>query len=135
MRRFIVLVPALLALSLSGCANKSTAPTTSAEPTVKSSDEAGELTPAEIAQAKLVASSREPIASPTATLYVHGLSCPLCASNIDSVLGRVKGVDHIHVDLEKGVVHVGFKNIHPSQADLWTAIDNAGFTLVRVDAQ
>lgn len=131
MRRFILLVPAVLALSLSGCANKSTAPNTSAAPTV----EAGDLTPAEIAQAKLVASSREPIASPTATLYVHGLSCPLCASNIDSVLGRVKGVDRTHVDLEKGVVHVGFKDVHPSQADLWKAIDNAGFTLVRVEAK
>ncbi len=103
---------------------------------MKTRDEAGELTSEEARAAAELATSTEPLTGTSATLWVHGLSCPLCSSNIDSVLSRVEGVKGVHVDLEKGVVHVGLTgDAKPSRKDLWKAVDSSGFTLVKVESK
>lgn len=90
-----------------------------------------EVSAADIASAK----STAPIAGDRATLYVNGLGCPLCASNIDRQLERVKGVDTVAVDLSVGKVDIAFKPgaERPSPARLGEAVEDAGFTLVKVE--
>lgn len=65
-----------------------------------------------------------------AELVVHGLSCPLCASNLDQQLLRVEGVNDMWVDLQTGHVKI---EVEPgatvAASDLARAVRNAGFTL------
>jgi copper chaperone CopZ len=81
--------------------------------------------------------STAPLASDSVVLWVNGLGCPLCATNIDKQLERVKGVEKVAVDLGQGKVTLGLKPgaAHPSPARLKEAVEDAGFTLVKVDAQ
>ncbi len=75
-----------------------------------------------------------PIASSGAVLRVNGMSCPKCANNIDRQLRSMPGVADLSIDLGLGVVRVGFDEgaAHPSRADLASAIDRTGFTLVSI---
>lgn len=74
--------------------------------------------------------SGEPIAANSATLVVHGMSCPLCANNVDKQLKEVPGVRDVNVDMSTGQVKVGFKEgRHPSEAQLRKAVDGTGFSL------
>ena len=85
---------------------------------------------AEVAFAK----SGAPIAADSALLWVNGMGCPLCASNIDKHLLRLPGVSKADVDLGQGTVTLGLKPgaAHPSPARLGEAVEDAGFTLVKV---
>lgn len=63
-------------------------------------------------------------------LVVHGLSCPLCASNLDQHLLRIDGVSDMWVDLQTGQVQVEIESGKSvSGTDLNRAVRNAGFTL------
>ncbi len=63
-------------------------------------------------------------------LVVHGLSCPLCASNLDQQLLRIDGVSDMWVDLQTGYVQVEIESAKTvSATDLNRAVRNAGFTL------
>ncbi len=80
--------------------------------------------------------STTPIESQTATLVVHGMGCPLCASNVDLQLARVKGVEKVSVDMSSGRVEVALAEApksRPSRAALTQAIKDSGFTLVRIE--
>lgn len=75
-----------------------------------------------------------PIETSTATLVVHGMSCPLCANNVDKQLLRVEGVQDVIIDMGDGTVRVTFtEDKRPSRAQLARAIDQTGFTLVRIN--
>lgn len=81
-----------------------------------------------------LAKSKEPLASTGAVLYVNGLGCPLCATNVDKQLARVKGVSTIETDLSHGLVTVGFVgSVKPSAYQLGEAVADAGFTLVKIE--
>lgn len=70
------------------------------------------------------------------TLTVHGLSCPLCASNLDGQLLRIAGVEGASLDLKTGAATVRLAEGHAvTAADLANAVANAGFTLkaIRVE--
>jgi copper chaperone CopZ len=84
---------------------------------------------------KVAAKSTEPVAADSAVLWVNGLGCPLCATNIDKQLERVKGVSKVDVDLSNGKVKLGLKpgGPHPSPAVLGEAVEDAGFTLVKIE--
>ena len=84
---------------------------------------------------KETAHGTAPIAADSVVLWVNGLGCPLCATNIDKQLERVKGVGSVSVDLSNGKVQLGFKPgaVHPSPAVLGEAVEDAGFTLVKVE--
>lgn len=63
-------------------------------------------------------------------LVVHGLSCPLCASNLDQQLLRIDGVSDMWVDLQTGYVQIEIESGKTVAAtDLNGAVRNAGFTL------
>jgi copper chaperone len=94
-----------------------------------SSDSAGTQ-----ASAKTPAISDQPLTTPTATLLVHGLSCPQCASNVDKQLLAVKGVQQVNVNLGNGqVVVLVSRDQPPTGAQLAAAVKKSGYTLVRID--
>lgn len=69
-------------------------------------------------------------------LTVEGLSCPLCATNVDRQLARLPGVSKATINLGDGTVLIDVKpGESVSQSALRHAIDEAGYTLVRVDAR
>lgn len=70
---------------------------------------------------------------PGATLIVQGLSCPLCASSVDKQLATVDGVRAVRVNLQTGEIEVDFADgARPTDAALARAVDDGGFTLVRI---
>lgn len=59
----------------------------------------------------------------------HGLSCPLCATNLDAQLKRIEGVAGASVDLATGEATVLFDKRHAVTAmQLRQAVEDAGFT-------
>lgn len=70
----------------------------------------------------------------TATLYVQGMSCPLCASNIDKQLLDLGGVEKVTVDLGTGQVQARLSRVNPpTREQLTRAIQRSGFTLDRIE--
>lgn len=67
-------------------------------------------------------------------LTVHGLSCPLCSNNLDGQLRRIEGVEEATIDLKTGAVSVQLGEGHSvSPEDLALAVENAGFTLKKIE--
>jgi len=88
------------------------------------------VSPEEIAAAK----SRKPMTSDAALLYVNGLGCPLCATNIDMQLLRLRGVESATINLGDGTVLVTLGGERrPSPHDFSETVLDAGFTLVKVE--
>jgi len=67
---------------------------------------------------------------PTARVEALGMGCPLCATNVDEVIGRMPGVEAVRVDLGNGLIHVGLtpEADWPTPAQLEEAVRDAGFT-------
>lgn len=63
-------------------------------------------------------------------LEVWGMSCPKCITNVDVLVKRHPGVVDVSTDMQHGLVTVRTQLPAPTVADLKTAIDEAGFTLV-----
>ena len=123
---------ALCALLAVGCADRSKTDPATGE-VYEQHPATHAVTPTDAALAR----SKEPIASDAVVLHVNGLGCPLCASNIDKQLERVKGVSSVAVDLSTGIVTLGLApgQTHPSPARLGDAVEDAGFTLVKVETR
>lgn len=67
-------------------------------------------------------------------LWVEGMSCPLCVTNIEKQLMHVKGVRRVSLDLGSGRVEVRVSAGNPPDRDqLARAVHQAGFTLARID--
>lgn len=67
-------------------------------------------------------------------MFVKGMSCPLCATNIDKQLMHVRGVEHVSVNLGTGEVQVRLAPGNPpTREELAAAIERSGFTLDRID--
>jgi copper chaperone len=70
----------------------------------------------------------------TAVITVHGMGCPQCANNVDSQLMKVQGVESVKIDMGSGKVLAKLTpNHHPTRDQLAKAIDETGFTLVKID--
>lgn len=76
--------------------------------------------------------SKSPIDAERVTLAVNGLSCPLCATNVDKQLQGVRGVSAAAIDFATGQIELDLTEPRPSPATLAHAIDRAGFTLVKI---
>ena len=80
-----------------------------------------------------MADAAEPITSSSATLIVHGMSCPLCANNVDKQLLTLPGVQSVNVDMGTGEVKVAFApKARVTKAQLAKAVDASGFSLMEV---
>jgi copper chaperone CopZ len=74
-----------------------------------------------------------PIAAAQAILVVHGMSCPLCANNVDKQLLDVPGVTAVQVDMSNGQVAVALAaGAGVSRKQLADAVHRSGFTLAEV---
>ncbi len=63
-----------------------------------------------------------------------GLSCPLCAHNIDASMKRVPGVTNARVDLSSGAVAVTLDGLTPvTYGQLAKIVRDNGFTLLGFD--
>lgn len=81
-----------------------------------------------------VSSSSDQGDAQPARLYVKGMSCPLCAHNINKQLLRVPGVEKVSVNLGTGVVLATISAASPpSREQLADAINESGFTLDRIE--
>lgn len=126
------LIPALATLALlSACASQPTASQTTA-PADMPEGVHHRATESDTAFIK----STEPLPAGSALLWVNGLGCPLCATNVDKQLVRVEGVQSVSVDMSNGTVLLGLSGkSRPSPARLADAVADAGFTLVKVETR
>jgi copper chaperone CopZ len=80
--------------------------------------------------------TKRPLTASAATLYVNGLGCPLCASNLDKQLVRIRGLHVENIDLSVGKVNVTFSgDKRPAPFNLANAVEDAGFTLVKIESK
>jgi copper chaperone CopZ len=83
---------------------------------------------------RALAASKDALPEGPTVLWVNGLGCPQCASNIDLQLKRVRGVRDVRVDLSVGKVTLNVAGAsRPSPARLGDAVADAGFTLVKIE--
>jgi copper chaperone CopZ len=71
-----------------------------------------------------------PILEQDAELVVFGLSCPLCASNLETQFRRIPGIAGHRMDLDTGVIHLQVRQggCVPT-GSVKRAVEDAGFTL------
>jgi copper chaperone CopZ len=80
------------------------------------------------------AEATQPIDSPTATLLVYGMGCPLCANNLDKQLLAMGNVEKVEVDMGTGKVKTTFApTTRPTRSQIARAVEESGFKLVRID--
>ena len=71
---------------------------------------------------------------PVATMWVKGMACPFCATNLEGQLEKVKGVERITIDLGTGKVVMVLDPTTPATKEaIAKAVDNSGFTLDRIE--
>ncbi len=125
----IALLAIVSSTALVGCAGSSKSATAS------DSTPAADLYTATASDIEALKST-EPLTADRATLYINGMSCPLCVTNIDKQLLRIRGVSHSSVDLSTGKVVIDMPgNTKPSPKRLADAAADAGVTLVRIEAK
>lgn len=80
--------------------------------------------------------SKVPLVGDSALLYIQGLGCPQCVTNIEPQLKRIKAVETIKIDLGTGTAALTFKPgvARPSPMRLHDAVADGGLTLVKVVA-
>lgn len=123
-----LLITALIAALVAGC---SAGPgSSSAEPRYEEGSIVHHVSAAEHEQTRRT----EPLTADRAVLWVSGLGCPQCASNVDIQLLRLKGVEEAKVDLSTGKVTIAMTGpTRPSPAQLNRAVEDAGFTLAKIE--
>jgi len=130
----------ILGLALAGCSG-GPAPDPASDPAALASAEAGAAGaaagPATVANAGgALLTADDVIPGDAATLVVHGMSCPLCANNVDKQLLDVKGVKNVRVDMGTGEVLVELiPGVVVTRDQLAGAVDRSGFTLAEVRAR
>ena len=81
----------------------------------------------------LTSYSDDPVSGDEAVIYVDGMACPMCATNVDLQLRELPGVTDAKVNLELGSVRVWLAgDQRPSGRQLARAVDDAGFTLSKI---
>lgn len=71
---------------------------------------------------------------PVATMWIKGMACPFCATNLEGQLEKVKGVGKITIDLGTGKVVMVLDPTMPATKEAMArAVDDSGFTLDRIE--
>lgn len=72
--------------------------------------------------------------APGITLTAYGMSCPLCANNLDGQLMRIGGIESADIDLDTGAITVLFNNEEDvTRGQIESAVENAGFSLRNIE--
>ena len=62
-------------------------------------------------------------------IRVDGLVCPYCAYGVEKKLNKIKGVEHVDVDLQQGIVTVDVdKGVKLTPKQMKRLFRDAGFT-------
>lgn len=70
------------------------------------------------------------------TVNVKGMVCDFCARAVTKVFSRNDAVENVHVDLDKGEIHVALKpGMALSDAEVETMVENSGYAMVSVDRE
>jgi copper chaperone CopZ len=81
-------------------------------------------------------SDTTPVQGREVVLVVFGMSCPLCANNVDQTLLDVPGVTSVTVDMSTGKATVSLDGkTAVTRGQLATAIDKSGFSLQSIETQ
>lgn len=143
--RSISMLSVIAAGVVSGCASAPTAPSVTVNPSdvpavdlsgskqiTEGSETSWQHNPTDADKTHL--GSTEPITAKWATLYVNGMGCPLCATNIDKQLERIAGVAWMYIDLGHGVVQMKLSDqgARPSPKALAESVTDAGFSLIKI---
>jgi copper chaperone CopZ len=87
------------------------------------------------AEDKAATRSKEPIKADEVVLWVNGLGCPQCATNVDAQLERLPGFKSMSLDLSTGKVVMALQgDKRPSPHQISEAVLDAGFTLEKIEA-
>ncbi|MDP1662934.1 MAG: heavy metal-associated domain-containing protein [Phycisphaerales bacterium] len=131
--KLLVLLP--LSALLAGCAGSGGATTSSAANADQPAAPGAAVTAAHTVSAAdtVRLSDTAPLQSDRVRLYVNGMGCPLCVTNVDKQLGRISGVRSATVNLGTGTVDVElYSKNRPSPAQLNKAL-SGDVTLVKVE--
>ncbi|MEI7656442.1 MAG: heavy-metal-associated domain-containing protein [Phycisphaerae bacterium] len=80
------------------------------------------------------ATDDKPLEGREAVLTIFGMSCPLCANNVDKTLAAVPGVSMVHVDMGAGRARIAIDGSKPvTRRQLAAAVDRSGFTLKGIE--
>lgn len=63
----------------------------------------------------------------TTTIAVAGMTCGGCVASVTRALKAVPGVHEVQVTLTPGAAKVSFDESNTSEADIKTAIEDAGY--------
>ncbi|MEM9055390.1 MAG: heavy-metal-associated domain-containing protein [Pseudomonadota bacterium] len=67
------------------------------------------------------------------TAKVNGMVCDFCARAVTKVFGKEDAVENVHVDLDKGEIHVTLKaGTDLTDETVETLVKKSGYTLVSV---
>lgn len=66
----------------------------------------------------------------TREFRVPGISCGHCEMAINQSVRRLRGIDHVKVDLKQKLVTVSYDGGAVKDADIRTAIEDAGYEVV-----
>lgn len=70
----------------------------------------------------------------TATIWVKGMTCPFCASNLETYIARIDGIELVDADLATGRVLVQVTRIESdTEAALRKAVDDSGFSVSTIE--
>lgn len=120
----------LVVASLTACASTPSAPSAD---TSLSSEDFSEITYTATPEEAALVKSDQPLPPGPIVMYMNGLSCPLCATNIDKQVETLPGVSDVKVDLSTGKVQAMLSGPKtPSPRQLANAADVAGITLVKI---
>lgn len=137
MNAMLVSVVSMGVLGLSGCASdagnasQTGGVTANGASGAKPAEEG--ITHQTTAEDAAMLASATPVRGNSAELWVNGMGCPQCVTNVDLALERLPGVESTRVDLGAGKVHVTFAGKgRPSPRQMAKAVDDAGNTLVKI---
>ncbi len=75
-----------------------------------------------------------PLSGSYTKLWINGMGCPQCVSNIDLQLERQLDASDLRVDLESGIVYANFAKTRPSPDQIAKATEDAGLTLAKIES-
>lgn len=77
----------------------------------------------------------KPVESEEVVLWINGMGCPQCVTNVDLQLERIDGAKDVRVDLANGKVAVRFvRQPRPTPERIAKAVSDAGLTLVKIES-
>lgn len=118
MHRIIGFVPLVCALMVGGCGGSQV---------VENDADAGG-SPAEVGGEAIDLAQANEI-----TLWIEGMGCPMCATNVEYELEELGGVADARINLKLGTAYVTLAGAtRPTREELATAVADSGLTLSKI---